>query len=817
MATRFSCQEEARRDSVLLATPPVVNGIDYLEVAASQRTLFVHFLHPLPGQPGAVPASGPALVPIQVRIEGGVRVAAIRVTSVSTADRVLTVEVDRAGDFSTYTLRLVTSTTDASVPDGFDTRLAAVDFSFKVDCPSDFDCGHRGACPAPTLAGPPIDYLAKDYASFRRLMLDRLAVLLPDWDERSPADIGITLVELLAYVADQLSYRQDAVATEAYMGTARRRTSLRRHARLVDYAMHEGSSARTWVCLDVARDLLPGGPQSPVLPAGTMLLTRGEGPTGISPTDLRSVLAGEPTIFETVHDVPALTVARSRIEIYTWGDRRCCLPVGATSATLDVSAAEAGLEAGDVLAFEEVLGPETGLPADADPDHRQVVRLDQAPVEVEDRLTGRRVLEVSWLAADALTWPLCLWVPPGGTAQASVARANVVLADHGMTRRGTEGEPLLDPATVPAEGRYRPVLADRDLTFSVPYDAAGSRLRPAGHELRADPRRASPAIELRGESDRWLPEPDLLATDRFDPRFVVEMEADRRAFVRFGDDVRGRRPSPGATFRATYRVGNGRAGNIGADAIARLVLPAGIDADDVLRVWNPIPADGGTEPEALEEVRLQAAQAFRTQERAVTDADYAAVANRHPDVQRSAATRRWTGSWHTVFVTTDRRRGASVDPAFEAELRRFVEPFRLAGHDLEVDAPRFVPLDIALTVCALPGHVRADVERALLDAFGVMDLPDGRRGFFHPDAFTFGQPVHLSRVIATAMSVPGVDWVDVDDAAGTPNRFRRWGQPPRGEIATGRIDMGRLEVARLDNDPDRPEHGRLEFHMRGGR
>ena len=39
-------------------------------------------------------------------------------------------------------------------------------------------------------AHPQIDYLAKDYASFRRLMLDRLSVTMPDWRERNPADIA---------------------------------------------------------------------------------------------------------------------------------------------------------------------------------------------------------------------------------------------------------------------------------------------------------------------------------------------------------------------------------------------------------------------------------------------------------------------------------------------------------------------------------------------------------------------------------------------------------------------------------------------------
>ena len=78
-------------------------------------------------------------------------------------------------------------------------------------------------------------------------MLDRLAITLPQWQERSPADLGVMLVELMAYAADHLSYYQDAIATEAYLGTARKRVSVRRHARLLDYLMNDGCNARVWV------------------------------------------------------------------------------------------------------------------------------------------------------------------------------------------------------------------------------------------------------------------------------------------------------------------------------------------------------------------------------------------------------------------------------------------------------------------------------------------------------------------------------------------------------------------------------------------
>ena len=98
---------------------------------------------------------------------------------------------------------------------------------------------------------PEINYLAKDYAGFRRLLLDHLSLWLPDWNEEHPADLGHALVEVLAYAADHLSYYQDAVATEAYLGTARLRRSVKRHVRLLDYAWHEGCNARVWVQVQV--------------------------------------------------------------------------------------------------------------------------------------------------------------------------------------------------------------------------------------------------------------------------------------------------------------------------------------------------------------------------------------------------------------------------------------------------------------------------------------------------------------------------------------------------------------------------------------
>lgn len=840
--TQYRCATPQRRALVrgadAAAGQSVLNGIDFLEVISEdQRTLEVTFLRPLPGETGGVPAA-PSLGIADVVIEGGVRVRDIAVTAVAAADNVVTVEVDRAGDFATYVLRLVSGAAGADPPDGFDPLLSEVAFSFKAGCPSEFDCKPVRACLPDRLPRPSIDYLAKDYASFRRLMLDRLAVTLPEWKERNAADLGIAVVELLAYKGDHLSYHQDVIAAEAYLATARRRTSVRRHALLLDYPVHDGTSARAWVALEVDASgdgvVLPGprmleggaGADSP----GTRFLTRAlDLPPAIDAGQADDAQRAGAEAFEALHDV-TLRSAWSEIRFYTWGDDVCCLPRGATRAYLrNADDVLAELAPGAVLIFEEVRGADTGRVVDRDPSHRHAVRLTGVRF-VEDALfpddpagdaasPRLRVAEVAWGEADALPFPLCLRVvgdpdQPGATVPVSVARGNVVLVEHGRT---IEAEPL--PA---AQGeRYRPPLREAPIACSGRTVHADGRVSafaedaPASAAAAVDARTAVPAIFLREASggDRlWTAQRHLLGADAFDREFVAEIEEDGRARLRFGDGEHGAAPETGATFLATYRMGGGRAGNVGGDAIAHAV----IDEPSIVRVRNPLPAAAGGDAETLEHVRLNAPHAFRTQERAVTEADYAAAAQRHPSVQRAAATFRWTGSWHTVFLTIDRRGGRPVDAAFEEEMVAFLERFPLAGYDLEIEPPVFVPLDIIMTVCVQPGVLRSDVHGALLDVFSNRDLADGGRGFFHPDNFTFGQPVYLSHIVAEAMKVPGVRWVDTDDSPPKPNRFQRYGERARGELDEGVLPTARLEIARLDNDPSLPENGRIQFVMEGG-
>ena len=325
-----------------------------------------------------------------------------------------------------------------------------------------------------------------------------------------------------------------------------------------------------------------------------------------------------------------------------------------------------------------------------------------------------------------------------------------------------------------------------------------------------DPNDARPAITLTGTltgpSTTWTAEPNLLAAGASDTDFVVEVESDGSAYLRFGDDTNGMRPASGTSFTASCRIGNGTAGNVGADSLVFFdPVPCVMSCD------NPIPASGGVDPETTDQIRRRAPQAFLTQERAITMADYAAIAERYPQIQDAAATLRWTGSWYTVFITAEPQTGGSLSRSQGKGLTQYVNRYRLAGQDLDVEGPDYVPLEIGLTICVDPDYFRSDVQQALKQVLGSGTLPSGQPALFAPGSYKLGEAVYLSPIYAAARTVAGVQAV-------TATLFQ-----PQGEMRTnsyllkGEIPVGPRQVARMDNDPSVPNHGQLTLSMQGGK
>lgn len=310
---------------------------------------------------------------------------------------------------------------------------------------------------------------------------------------------------------------------------------------------------------------------------------------------------------------------------------------------------------------------------------------------------------------------------------------------------------------------------------------------------------------------RWDPKQHLLDSDSESQGVVVEVDNERRTRLRFGDDDLGRRPTAGTSFYATYRIGNGTNGNVGADKIKHVVFrrtrPAGI-----VSVRNPLAAEGGQEPESVDHARMHAPHQYKKLRRAITADDYAEIALREfpGEIQQARAMLHWMGMSYEVSVAIDPLATVTYAPGLIQRVKQTLERYRRIGHLLHVSLPTYVGVDIAMSVCVESSYLTAHVRQELLDLFSSRILSDGTRGFFHTDNFGFGDELYLSQVIATAKTIRGVENVDI-------TRFQKLHQGDQGEIENGVMTFGPLEIPRLDNDPLRPENGRFCLDMRGTR
>ena len=789
---------EPRDRFVALLASTSLNGIDFVAVdAVDPRTLYVHFLNATALKGATVSAT----------IAGGDSVPTIPVAPVAPADwaldaegrPLLTLRAKVEGDFSNYTLALSIPAAD---PQLLDIAYAASEFSFKANCPSDFDCAPPPVvCPPDDTMVPPIDYLAKDFLSFRSALMDFSALRYPDWVERSEADFGMMFLESLSAMADDLSNLQDRVAGEATLETATQRRSLVSLARLVDYEPRPATSATTWLQLTagVAGVAAPGMRVFAPAPDGGRIPF--EVGTGLADTLAR----------------PVAPIWNFGIQAYWFDDKDQCLAQGATSLWL----------LGDGFGFlkDQALLIQTDLPGDSQ--RRLVHLIDVAGVvgfETTDPLFGNvAVTRIRWRADEALDRAIDLTrtLLGGNIVPATQgARANEVFAvglappsAPGATMAVARWGPNADQADPHWIFRYP--LAQAPLAWLTPSDAA-----------------AAPAPEIAvGQilpaAQDWTFAPSLLSAEATDRAFTLDpvawraigfsntgaptqydIDGDAGTTLRFGDGVFGAPPADEDLFGVTYRVGAGAAGNVAIDAITEVDLAS---AGVVIAARNPFAVTDGADAETRDHIVRMAPQAFRAvQFRAVRAEDYEAAAQTLPWVQKAGTSLRWTGSWLTVFTAVDPTGAEQISLDQELALVELLNRRRLAGYESYAPPPDYLSLDLKIEVCAATGWLDGDVEAGVLDRLGPPSRTQNAAGFFFADRFTFGSPLYRSRLEAAIQGVPGVAGVHAIT-------YRQRGTFSGFVDLPEAVSPSTRQILRVDNDPSWPERGTIRVIVEGGR
>lgn len=759
------------------------------------------------------------------RVVAGSGIGQVSVTNVKPGNTPasLLLTIAPIGDYSTYTLTLSHPKVDLIFQDlEFKFRPGC----FSIDCAPAWDATPK---PEPALG---IDYLSKDFESFRHTLHTAMSQRVPGWQPSSRADLDETLIDLIAAAGDELSDYQDRVMNEAYLATCRNRVSLARHSRLMDYHIHQGCQASTWLALMVNTALKLGLNELQVR------------------TGSRIQASDQDVIFSTreMHLDPShRTLFDPRLNefhLYTWSNTKSSLKAGATTADLKpllgTTTDLKTLIVGRALLIQEVLNPATGAEAGRSLEKRQVVIVRSA-VEMTDAFTTESFLRVTWDKADALRRDYCFTAfcadPP--TENCATFFCNLIRIHHGaiVSARYREPGTFWGPSDVDS-GRDEAVIrryrfyerGDSDGTLCrLPQDLGpmayvdtekGGTVAPVSSISRIDSSAdvsssfGSPSAQLSVDGETWTEVISLVHSDDTADNghhYAVETDERQRSVLRFGNGINGSRLPPDAVVELRYQLGGGNAGNVGANALVQsfdvntTLKPAWLD-----KCWNPLDVINGCDPEPVSRILRNAPEAFRArQERCVTLADYVVQAQRVPGVSRAVACYAWTGSWRTVRVTLDPSAGVEW-PVLLASARQRLEAVHLIGEDLEIRPPIFVPLEIVIDICLRDEVWPEDVRFVLEQEFSTGWTPDGRMAFFHPDQWTFGQSLHRSQIEGRIQRVPGIEHI-------LRIKIKRFNDhqavPQLIEQLTPRFN----EIFEVRNDPDSREHGFVTFNLSGGR
>lgn len=856
------------RLSQLRASAEDFTGVEFVQVVdkCDQRVLRIYFVtDTLELRPPFEPVGDVTVIP-EPLVPGDIRIYSPRseardvvldpnaanmqwVEDVAASRRYLEILVREPGTFTEYRLFIDDARIDRAFND--------VVFSFKVGCDDDLDCAEAAReCVPPERVDFNVDYMARDFVSFRNALLDFAAQRYPDWQLPREADVGVMFLEILSAVGDEMSYVQDRINREAYLETATERRSLRKKARLVDHEIHDGRMASTTLELTVVQD----EQENKAVAEGSVVWALAEASNPIAfeigrPLSERDTSPKNYLVDELWN--------RGNFTPYCFDDDDACLEPGAT--TLYVRNDPEGLDNPGGILFDALSAEEWGdgrllllrdIPADAaEVERLHLVRVTSVELTT-DELFGIDLARIEWDDADALPFFIPLdeldlsgnLVPAtaGETLTASFRLGPLQVADADDVLQAVEREgPLYsdaDPSLLERrdpcdEGDVDPSSRSPIYLLSLPgTEDNGLAFADPEDDLRA----TVPEIVVHpdGESDDpWSFARTLLGCPEDAEAYTLEDGSWRRVAgywrggeeyvhrdyasgagftVRFGDGEFARLPPADSLFHVNYRLGGGARANLPAGAVSAVSIPnqdpPQVGALDGLveTLGNPFPITNGVDPESPEQIKMLTPAAYQAETLfAVRPEDYGAQAEKLEFVQRAQGSLRWTGSWLSVTTSIDPADSFELSPGRRTVVENLLDCRRQAGRQVIVADPRYINLDLRVTVCvsrnAYPAHVETMILEALFGKAGARAIT----GFFDPDNFTFGSPLRRGALEAAIAAVDGVDAV-----MGIEIRIHGVTDFEAFDALT--FEFGADELLRLENLASRPERGSLGLTLTGG-
>lgn len=262
---------------------------------------------------------------------------------------------------------------------------------------------------------------------------------------------------------------------------------------------------------------------------------------------------------------------------------------------------------------------------------------------------------------------------------------------------------------------------------------------PLAYVPAANPRGYAPAIEVRVGDRLYSEEPTIFGLDSADRAYTVKTVRDGKSEVQFA----GRLPSGTHNVSALYRVGGGTAGNLPVDRITTALTPV----VGVGRVKNPVPAEGASDAETVEDMRRAAPQSIRTLDRVVSLADFEAFARSYRGIGKALATELHAGMRSVLCLTIANTDLAPPGTDLIDNLRGVLALVAPPGRIIRIEGFDDFTAQVTVAMATDPALRRRDVEAAVRARLGAV---------FGRAARNFGEALHRSAVLAAVQSVEGV-------------------------------------------------------------
>lgn len=256
----------------------------------------------------------------------------------------------------------------------------------------------------------------------------------------------------------------------------------------------------------------------------------------------------------------------------------------------------------------------------------------------------------------------------------------------------------------------------------------------------------------------WTKVVDFINSDSDDKHYRVETDSNGYSYIVFGDGISGAIPATGSNnIRATYRVGGGTAGNVGAARIIELIS----NIDYIDSVTNAAAASGGTAEESLAHARKFGPAFFRVQERAVTISDFEYLAETFYSPEYGGiAKAKATPVALSVQLSIIPKAGGTPSQGLRNALIDYFEDIKPVCTPLEILNPSYVPIDITTAVYIYDDYNRDTVINAVISAVNKHLSPvcQDENGLY---VHEFGADVRLSDLYRLIDEIEGVDYCEI--------------------------------------------------------